>query len=118
MNRKITAFALGSGRCGGRGASGLTWAERTFSWCSIAARASEPKPQNVSRRNSRRVCGIRRCTAAASVQVQERVQAEHRQAELARRVRLQEPRTQFPLARVGRPASDQTERQLHLRARL
>src|SRR5260221_14297412 len=59
MNRKTTDFALAlSGICGVFAASGFMLAVVAAhrACCSIAPKASAPKPQNASQRNSRRVC--------------------------------------------------------------
>src|SRR5712692_9474024 len=70
MNKKITdlAFAL-SGQCGRLAASGFRVAARRSSRYSISAKAREPKPQQASQRNSRRLRVGRVCSGMLENQV-------------------------------------------------
>jgi hypothetical protein len=87
MNRKITAFAF-AGWWDDLGASGLTEAARNPSCRKREATASVPKPQKASRKKSRRVRVTWECLLI-SIHVQESVQVEYGQGELAQRLLLQ-----------------------------
>ena len=85
MNRKITDLALAlSGMCGGLGASGFMRSRRAaLPAAAWRAKASAPKPQKASRRNSRRLRVMRICSGMRPlVHVQKCIQVEHRQREL------------------------------------
>ena len=122
MNRKTTDLALAlSGMCGVLAASGFMLAvvaARRSCCCSMAPKASAPKPQNASQRNSRRLRVIRICSDMVLVHVQKRVQVEHRQGKLARRLRFEKCDGLLQLFKLRWTPRDQAVSQIHLLARI
>src|SRR4051812_34790081 len=111
MKRKMTDFAL-AGICGSFGASGFRAPARACSSRSIDAIAREPKPQNASWINSRRVrvgrlcsqlCGI--CAFARSIDIKKGVEVKHRQGKFLQRLLFEEFRCELFLLLVGQPPS-------------
>src|SRR6185295_5796508 len=112
MKRKITDFAFGVS-VASFGASGLIRpsSARSRCWWRIDASASEPKPQNASWMNSRRV----RVGRESLWNIKERIQIEEGQGELFERLLLQELQREAFLVGRRRPVRGQAEAELDLR---
>src|SRR5215203_2292240 len=97
MKTKITDFAF-AGSGGALGASGFTGdGFRNVCACRSEASAKPPNPQQLSRRNSRRVRVSRACSRGASGCMEKRVEVEEREGELTQRLRSEKPEGKCPL---------------------
>src|SRR6476659_846730 len=108
MNRKITDFAFGV-RWPRFAASGLITpsSARSFCWWRIDASASDPKPQNASWMNSRRVRVGRQWFSLGNIE--KGIQIEDRKRELLERPALQERGGDALFLRRRRPPRGQAE---------
>src|SRR5438552_2826894 len=114
MNRKMTALALPTrGWEAALAGGGSVSAARRRSSRSSAARASAPKPQKDSPRNSRRVRARRTCSAIL-IHIEQVVEVEQGQGKLPKRLIVEVGKGDLLFGGGGRAPQCQPEGPLHL----